>query len=63
MRIETGIPVDDWRAVPAAAKAAEAAGFDTLINAEIAHDPFVPCWSSLRGEQERGRQSTGRLVE
>jgi probable F420-dependent oxidoreductase len=42
MRIETGIPMDDWRAVPAAATAAEAAGFDTLINAEIAHDPFAP---------------------
>jgi len=42
MRIETTIPLDDWRAVPAAARAAEQAGFDGLTSSEIAHDPFTP---------------------
>ena len=42
MRVETGVPMNDWRSVAAAARAAEAAGFDLLVNAEIAHDPFVP---------------------
>jgi probable F420-dependent oxidoreductase len=42
MRVETVIPLDDWRAVGAAASAAEAAGFDGVASAEIAHDPFIP---------------------
>jgi len=42
MRVETGIPLDDWRKVAGAARAAEAAGFDGVVSAEIAHDPFVP---------------------
>jgi probable F420-dependent oxidoreductase len=42
MRVETVIPLDDWRAVGAAASAAEAAGFDGVASAEVAHDPFIP---------------------
>lgn len=42
MIIDTGIPLDDWRKVPEAAKRAEEAGFDALLTAEIAHDPFAP---------------------
>jgi probable F420-dependent oxidoreductase len=42
MRIETAIPMDDWRAVGPAARAAEEAGFDGVLGFEIAHDPFVP---------------------
>ena len=42
MRIETGIPMSDWRAVAAAAERAEALGFDGLTSPEIANDPFMP---------------------
>jgi len=42
MRVETGIPLDDWRAVAPAAKRAEEAGFDGVVTAEIQNDPFVP---------------------
>jgi probable F420-dependent oxidoreductase len=42
MRIETSIPMADWRAVGDAARRAEALGFDGLVSAEIANDPFVP---------------------
>ena len=42
MRIQTGIPLDDWRQVPEAASCAEAQGFDAVVSFEIAHDPFIP---------------------
>lgn len=42
MRIETTIPLGDWRAVGPAAQRAEALGFDGLTTPEIANDPFVP---------------------
>jgi probable F420-dependent oxidoreductase len=42
MRIETGIPMDDWRAAGPAARAAEDAGFDGVVSFEIQHDPFMP---------------------
>jgi probable F420-dependent oxidoreductase len=42
MRIETGVPMDDWRAVAEAARAAEARGYDGLVSPEIAADPFIP---------------------
>jgi len=41
MRVETGLPLDDWRKVGDAARAAEETGFDGLVTAEIAHDPFA----------------------
>ena len=42
MRVDTTIPLNDWRAVAAVAQAAETAGFDGLMSAEIANDPFLP---------------------
>lgn len=42
MRIDTGIPMNDWKAAGAAARAAEDAGFDGVITAEIDHDPLIP---------------------
>ena len=42
MRIETGLPITDWRKVGPAAAAAEAAGFDGAMSFEIANDPFAP---------------------
>jgi probable F420-dependent oxidoreductase len=42
MRVETGIPLNDWQAVGAAARAAEQAGFDGIVSFEIQNDPFVP---------------------
>jgi probable F420-dependent oxidoreductase len=42
MRVEAFVPLGDWKAVGPVARAAEAAGFDHLMSAEIAHDPFTP---------------------
>lgn len=42
MRVETGLPLGNWRAVAAAARRAEASGFDGLLSFEIANDPFAP---------------------
>jgi probable F420-dependent oxidoreductase len=42
MQIDTTIPHAQWRAIPEAAKAAEALGFDGLMTSEIANDPFIP---------------------
>jgi probable F420-dependent oxidoreductase len=61
MRVTTGIPLDDWRAAGAAAKAAEDAGFDGVMTAEIAHDPFTPlAFAALA--TERVQLSTGIVV-
>jgi len=42
MRIETTIPLTNWRTIGDAARSAEARGFDGLISFEIANDPFIP---------------------
>lgn len=42
MRVETGLPLGNWRAVPEAARRAEASGFDGLLSYEIQNDPFAP---------------------
>ena len=42
MRVDTGIPMDDWRAVGPAAQAAEEQGFDGVVSFEIKTDPFPP---------------------
>jgi probable F420-dependent oxidoreductase len=42
MRIETTLPLGDWRGVAPAARRAEALGFDGITSPEIANDPFVP---------------------
>lgn len=39
--IETGIPWEDFGAIPAAAKRVEALGFDALVMPEINRDPFL----------------------
>jgi len=42
VRVETGIPLDNWRKVSERARQAEESGFDGVLSAEIAHDPFMP---------------------
>jgi probable F420-dependent oxidoreductase len=42
MRIETTVPLGDWRAVAPAARRAEQLGFDGITTPEIANDPFAP---------------------
>jgi probable F420-dependent oxidoreductase len=42
MQVDTSIPLDDWRAVPDAARRAEALGFGGVMSPEIQHDPFIP---------------------
>jgi probable F420-dependent oxidoreductase len=42
VRVETGIPLDNWREVSERARQAEESGFDGVLSAEIAHDPFMP---------------------
>lgn len=42
MQIDTAIPLDDWRAIPDAARRAEALGFDGVMAPEIQNDPFIP---------------------
>jgi len=41
MRVFTTVPQEDLRRVPAAAKAAEAEGYDGIIAMENKHDPFL----------------------
>ena len=54
MRVETGIPLDNWRKVSDAARRADEAGFDGLLTAEIAHDPFMPLgFAALATERVR----------
>ncbi len=42
MQVDTVIPVDDWRAIPEAARRAEAIGFAGVMAPEIQNDPFIP---------------------
>ena len=41
MQILTTLPQDDLQEVPAAARAAEAAGYDAIVATENQHDPFL----------------------
>jgi probable F420-dependent oxidoreductase len=41
VRVLTVLPQEDLAAVPAAARAAEAAGYDGLVTSENRHDPFL----------------------
>jgi probable F420-dependent oxidoreductase len=61
MRVDTNVPLNDWRAVASAAQAAEAAGFDGLMSAEIANDPFAPLGFAALAS-ERIELSTGICV-
>jgi probable F420-dependent oxidoreductase len=61
MLVESMVPLDDWKRAGPAAKAAEDAGFDAVMSAEIAHDPFTPlAFAAL--ETERIRLGTGIVV-
>jgi probable F420-dependent oxidoreductase len=61
MRVDTGIPLHDWRAAGRAARTAEARGVDGVLAAEIAHDPFTPlAFAAL--ETERVELGTGIVV-
>jgi probable F420-dependent oxidoreductase len=61
VRVDTGIPLHDWRAAARAARAAEEQGFDAVVTAEIAHDPFTPlAFAALA--TERVQLSTGIVV-
>jgi probable F420-dependent oxidoreductase len=42
MQVDTSIPLDDWRAIPEAARRAEALGFGGVMAPEIQNDPFIP---------------------
>ncbi len=42
MRVSMVLPVEDWRACPDAARAAEDDGFDAVTANELRHDPFAP---------------------
>ena len=42
MKVFTTLPQDDLKKAPAAAAAAEAAGYDGLMTLENRHDPFLP---------------------
>ncbi len=42
MRVETTIPLNDWKAAGEAAREAERRGFDCVETFEIANDPFTP---------------------
>ena len=61
MRVDTGLPLDDWRAAGRAARAAEELGYDGVVTAEIAHDPFTPlAFAALA--TERVQLGTGIVV-
>jgi probable F420-dependent oxidoreductase len=42
MRVFTRLPMHDWNATAAAARAAEAAGYDAVMTVELGHDVFAP---------------------
>lgn len=42
MRIDSGLITTDLAGVPARARALEEAGYDGIVTAEMAHDPFLP---------------------
>jgi probable F420-dependent oxidoreductase len=61
MRVETFLPLHDWRAAAAAARDAEQAGFEGLLTAEVQNDPFVPlAFAAL--ETRRVRLGTAIVV-
>ena len=42
MRLFAPLPLGDWREAAAAARAAEAAGYDAVMTVELGHDVFAP---------------------
>lgn len=61
MLVDTMLPMDDWRAVAAAAKLAEEIGYDGVKTHEIKHDPFAPLVLASVAT-ERVQLSTGIVV-
>lgn len=61
MRVVASLPVEDWRQVPAAAKAAEEKGYDGIQTSELAHDPFAPLAIAAMAT-ERAELATGIAV-
>jgi probable F420-dependent oxidoreductase len=61
MRVETGIPTDDWRKVAEAAVRAEAAGYQGLVTADIVGDPFIPLGIAATATEQIGL-GTGIVV-
>ncbi|HVH07702.1 MAG TPA: LLM class flavin-dependent oxidoreductase, partial [Myxococcota bacterium] len=52
MRVETTVPLDNWRKVAEVTQRAEAAGFDGIMSAEISNDPFIPlAFAALASER------------
>jgi probable F420-dependent oxidoreductase len=51
MKLDTGLATRNLRDIPAAARAAEEAGFDAIWTAEAGCDPFIPC--ALAAEHTR----------
>ena len=41
MRIDTSVPLNNWKAIGPAAQAAEALGYDGIVTYEIQNDPFL----------------------
>jgi probable F420-dependent oxidoreductase len=61
MIVESMLPLDDWKGAGPAAQAAEEAGFDAVMTAEISHDPFTPlAFAALA--TERIQLGTGIVV-
>jgi probable F420-dependent oxidoreductase len=42
MKVETGIPTNDLRAIPEAARRVESLGYDGIVTPEVKNDPFLP---------------------
>lgn len=61
MRVDTGIPVNDWRAAGEAARAAEDLGYDGVVSYEIQHDPLIPLAFAALATQ-RVQLGTGIVV-
>lgn len=61
MKVTLPLPLDDWREVAPAARAAEQVEADAVMTAEIAHDPFAPLVLATTAT-ERLELSTGITV-
>jgi probable F420-dependent oxidoreductase len=51
MKVETGIPTNDLKAVIAAAQKAESLGYDGIVTPEIKNDPFLPLAVAATGTE------------
>jgi probable F420-dependent oxidoreductase len=51
MKVETGIPTNDLKAVVDAARKAESLGYDGIVTPEIKNDPFLPLAVAATGTE------------